>query len=66
MTQLLTAFHDPNKKEATQRRLEQLKQGTKPATEFFVEFEENKSLAGYNNEGYITLLKRNLSSQVLE
>ena len=50
MTQLLTAFHDPNKKEATQQRLKQLKQGTKPATEFFVEFEENKSLAGYNNE----------------
>jgi hypothetical protein len=65
-TQLLTAFRDPNKKEAAQRRLEQLKQGTKPAAEFFVEFEENKSLAGYNDEGYIALLKRNLSSQVLE
>ena len=65
-TQLLAPFHDPNKKEAAQQRLEQLKQGTKPAAEFFVEFEENKSLAGYKDEGYIALLKRNLSSQVLE
>ena len=64
--QLLTAFRDLNKKEAAQRRLDQLKQGTRLAAEFFVEFEEHKSLAGYNDEGYIALLKRNLSSQVLE
>jgi Retrotransposon gag protein len=65
-TQLLMAFKDPNKKEAAQWRLEQLKQGTRPATEFFVEFEELKSLAKYNDERYIALLKRNLSPQVVE
>ena len=34
--------------------------------EFFVEFEEYKATAGYNEEGYISLLKRNLSPHVLE
>ena len=53
----MTAFHDPNKKEAAQQRLDQLKQGTRLAAEFFMEFEEHKSLAGYNDEGYIALLK---------
>ena len=65
-TQLITTFHDLNKKEAAQRKLKQLRQGTRPAAEFFVEFEEHKSLAEYNDEGYIVLLKKNLSSQVLE
>jgi hypothetical protein len=65
-TQLLAAFRDPNKKEAAQQKLDGLKQGTRPAAEFFVEFEEYKTLAGYNDEGYIALLKKNLSSQVLE
>src|SRR3979490_1370106 len=41
--ELLATFHDPNKKETAQRRLEQLKQGGKPAAEFFVEFEEHRS-----------------------
>ena len=58
--QLLAVFRDPNKKE------EQLKQGIRPVAEFFVEFEEHKSLAGYIDEGYIVLLKRNLTPQVLE
>jgi Retrotransposon gag protein/Zinc knuckle len=64
--QLIMAFKDPNKKEAAQQKLEQLKQGIRPAAEFFVEFEEYKATAGYNEEGYISLLKRNLSPRVLE
>ena len=64
--ELLATFHDPNKKEMAQRRLEQLKQGGKPAAEFFVEFEEHRSQAGYNDEGYVALLKKNLSPQVVE
>src|SRR3979490_1049947 len=63
---LLATFHDPNKKETAQLRLEQLKQGGKPAAEFFVEFEEHRSQAGYNDEGYVPLLKKNLSPQVVE
>ena len=58
--QLLAAFRDPNKKEVAQQKLELLKQGIRLVAEFFVEFEEHKSLAGYNDEGYIVLLKRNL------
>ena len=46
--------------------MEQLKQGGKPAAEFFVEFEEHRSQAGYNDEGYVALLKKNLSPQVVE
>ena len=65
-TELLVTFHDPNKKEMAQRRLEQLRQGGRLATEFFVEFEEHRSQAGYNDEGYIALLKKNLSPQVVE
>jgi hypothetical protein len=38
-----------------------LRQGTRPAEEFFVEFEEYKALAKYNDEGYIAILKCNLS-----
>ena len=49
-----------------QQKLEQLKQGIQPAAEFFVEFEEYKATAGYNKEGYISLLKCNLSPHVLE
>ena len=64
--QLITAFKDPNKKQAVQQKLEQLKQGIQPATEFFVESEEYKATAGYNEEGYISLLKCNLSPHVLE
>ena len=60
-TQLLTAFRDPNKKEAAQQKLKQLKQETRPVTKFFVEFGEHKFLEGYNDEGYITLLKGNLA-----
>ena len=63
---LTVAFHNPNKNEAAQQKLEQLKQGIKLATEFFVEFEEHKSLAGYNDKGYIALLKQNLLLQVIE
>ena len=51
--QLLMAFRDPNKKEVAQQKLEQLKQGIRPVAEFFVEFEEYKSLGGYNHAGYI-------------
>ena len=43
-----------------------MKQRIRPVAVFFVEFEEYKSLAGYNDEGYIALLKRNLAPQVLE
>ena len=64
--QLLVAFRDPDKKEVAQQKLEQLKQGIRPVAEFFVEFEEYKSLAGYNDKGYIALLKRNLAPWVLE
>src|SRR3979490_599022 len=64
--ELLATFHDPNKKETAQQRLEQLKQGGKLAAEFFVEFEEHRSQAGYNDEGYVALLKKNLSPQVVE
>ena len=59
--QLLAAFRDPNKKEVAQQKLEQLKQGIRPVAEFFIEFEEHKSLAGHNDEGSITLLKRDLA-----
>ena len=41
----------------SQQKLEQLKQGIRPVAEFFVEFEEHKSPAGYNDEEYIVLLK---------
>src|SRR3979490_2446355 len=65
-TELLVTFHDPNKKEMAQQRLEQLRQGGRLAAEFFVEFEEHQSQAGYNDEGYVALLKKNLSPQVVE
>jgi hypothetical protein len=58
---LIAAFSNANKKEQAQRKLELLRQGTCPAEEFFVEFEEYKALAKYNDEGYIAILKRNLS-----
>lgn len=58
---LITAFSNANKKEQAQRKLELLRQGMRPAEEYFVEFEEYKALAKYNDEGYIALLKRNLS-----
>ena len=37
--QSLTAFRDPNKKEAVQQKLEQLKQRISLVAEFFIEFE---------------------------
>ena len=58
---LIAAFSNANKKEQAQRKLELLRQGMRPAEEFFVKFEEYKALAKYNDEGYIALLKRNLS-----
>ena len=58
------AVRDPNKKEAAQQKLEQLKQGMRPVAELFIK--EYKSPEGYNDEGYIALLKRNLAPQVLE
>ena len=64
-TQFFTAFRDPNK-EAAQQKLARLKERIRPVAEFFVEFEEYKSLADYNDEGYIVLLKRNLAPWVLE
>jgi len=64
--QLIMAFKDPNKKEEVQQKLERLKQGIRPVAEFFVKFEEYKATAGYNEKGYISLLKRNLSPYVLE
>ena len=63
--QLIIAFKDPNKKEAAQQTVEQLKQGIQLAAEFFIKFEEYKGSAGYNEEGYISLLKHNLSPHVL-
>ena len=64
--QVKVAFRDHNKKDAAQWKLEQLKQGTRSATEFFIEFKECKALARYNDEGYITLLIKGLLLQVLE
>ena len=51
--QVKVAFRDHNKKDAAQWKLEQLKQGTRLAAEFFIEFEECKALAGYNDEGFM-------------
>jgi Retrotransposon gag protein/Zinc knuckle len=62
---LISAFANPNKKEQAQRKLEQLRQGGRPAEEFFVEFEEYKAFARYNDEGYVALLKRNLNSGIV-
>ena len=62
---LITAFLNPNKKEQAQRKLELLWQGIHPAEEYFIEFEEYKALAKYNDEGYIVLLKRNLSPRLV-
>ena len=41
--QIQVAFKDPNKKDATQQKLEQPKQGMMLATEFFIDFEECKA-----------------------
>jgi Retrotransposon gag protein len=56
-TDLVAAFSNANKKEQAQRKLELLRQGSRPAEEYFVEFEEYKALAKYNNEGYVAILK---------
>jgi hypothetical protein len=61
-TDLISAFSNANKKEQAQRKLDVLRQGSRPAEEYFVEFEEYKALAKYNDEGYVAILKCNLNS----
>jgi hypothetical protein len=58
---VIRAFSNTNKKEQAQRKLESLRQGGKAAEEYFVEFEEYKALAKYNDEAYVAILKRNLN-----
>jgi len=62
---LSAAFMSANKKEQAQRKLELLRQNNRAAEEYFVEFEEYKAVAGYNDEGYVALLKRNLNSGIV-
>jgi hypothetical protein len=66
-TKLKEVFDDPNKKRAAQVKLHALKKGPKQsADEYFAEFDQLATLAGFNDEALLDVLQQNLDKSTFD